>query len=324
MKTEDHKLGTLLSTLGVIVPDNLRVNFDIDLYLDQLDQALTLDEGERNSLGDLIRSATSITSAQLESALAEQSRDGGELDEILVEKHLLPQNERKVILEFQRRHIGAAAVASELALGNILLALGHVTHDQIEDAVRRQGISGRSLGDELIEAGHASQSQVETSLRLQRKLIVAALSVAVGLGPMASLPVSAEAAQLSAAMPVSVTVISNAIIHSEYQAAQLKVTEADVARGYVDFVAASQFSVSTNSRSGYFIEFRPVSDLFESIQVSGLGNPVQLGADGGVIVQRGQSLSGKVHTLNYRFSLRQNTEPGSYPWPLQLTVHSLD
>jgi hypothetical protein len=324
MKTEGHKLGTLLSTLGVIVPDNLRVNFDIDLYLDQLDHALTLDEGERKSLGDLIRSATHITPAQLESALSEQRRDGGELDEILVEKHLLPQNERKVILEFQRRHIGAAAIASELALGNILLALGHVTHDQIEDAVRRQKMSGRSLGDELIEAGHASQSQVEASLRLQRKLIVAALSVAVGLGPMVSLPIPAEAAQLSATMPVSVTVISKAIIHSEYQAARLKVTEADVARGHIDFVAASRFSVSTNSRSGYLLEFRPAINLFESVQVIGLGNPVQLGADGGFIAQRSPLLSGEMHTLNYRFFLRQNTEAGSYPWPLQLTVHPLD
>ncbi len=236
----------------------------------------------------------------------------------------LPKTQLNFIVLSHGRNFAPAAVASELALGNILVALGHVTHNQLEEAVRRQEISGRSLGDELIEAGHASQSQVDTSLRLQRKLIIAALSVAVGLGPMASLPVSAEAAQISATMPVSATVISNAIIHSEYQAAQLRVTDADVARGYVDFVAASRFSVTTNSRSGYLLEFRPVNNVFESVQVSGLGNPVRLGADGGFIVQHGPSLSGVMHALNYRFSLRQNTEPGSYPWPLQLTVHPLD
>ena len=323
MKT-DEKIGLLLSTLGVILPESMQVDFDMDKYLDQLDQALTLTTRERERFGELLHAAGRISSEQLEDAIAEQKRDGRKLEEILIEKHLLTQSERDVVLEFQRNHGGAAMVSGELALGNILVTSGQVTRTQLSDALRRQEVTGRRIGEELIEAGTITRSQVETGLRLQRKLIISALIVAVGLGPNAAIASSSEGAQASSAMPVSVTVIANAKIRNEYQVTQLKVTESDVSRGYVDIQDASRFSVSTNSRVGYLLEFHPVSHLFESVEVSGLGSPVQLGADGGAIVQRGPLPPNLTHVLGFRFYLSQNTVPGNYPWPLLLSIHTLD
>jgi hypothetical protein len=324
MKTDGNKVGIFLSTLGVIVPENLHADFDIDKYLVHLDQVLTLSAGERKRLLELLQAAERISSDQLDDAIAEQRRDGRKLEEILIERHLLTQSERDVVLEFQRNHGGAALVSGELALGNILVTSGQVTRSQLSDALLRQEVTGRRIGEELIEAGHISQSQVETGLRLQRKLIISALIVAVGLGPNAALASSTEGAQASSAMPVSVTVIANAKIRNEYQVSQLKVTERDVSRGYVDIQDASRFSVSTNSRVGYLLEFHPLSHLFESVEVSGLGSPVQLGADGGAIVQRGPLPSGSTHVLGFRFILSQDTVPGNYPWPLLLSIHTLD
>jgi hypothetical protein len=285
---------------------------------------LTLTAREREHLGELLHAAERITPEQLVDAIAEQKRDGRKLEDILVEKHLLTQSERDVVLEFQRRHGGAALVSGELALGNILVTSGQVTRSQLRDALHRQEISGRRIGEELIESGTITRSQVESGLRLQRKLIISALIVAVGLGPNAAIASTYEGAQASSTMPVSVTVIANAKIRNEYQVKQLKVTENDVARGYVDIQDASRFSVSTNSRVGYLLEFHPVSHLFESVEVSGLGSPVQLGADGGAIVQRGPQASGSTHVLGFRFFLSQNTVPGNYPWPLLLSIRTLD
>jgi hypothetical protein len=160
-------------------------------------------------------------------------------------------------------------------------------------------------------------------LLLQRNLAVYALAVAVGLAPLATLPRVAEAAQANATMPVSVTVTANAKMRSSYQATQLNITEADVARGYVNIPAASLFSISTNSRSGFLLEFHPVGNIFESVEVSGLGNPLQLGADGGTIVQRGLPAPNLTHELSFQFTLSQDIKPGSYPWPLQLSVRAL-
>jgi hypothetical protein len=215
-------------------------------------------------------------------------------------------------------------VSGELALGNILVTSGQVSRTQLKDALRSQEVTGRRIGEELIEAGYVSKSQVENGLRLQRKLIISALIVAVGLAPGAALASSAEGSQSSTSMPVSVTVIANAKIRNEYQVTQLKVTENDVSRGFVDIPDASRFSVSTNSRVGYLLEFHPVSHLFKSVEVSGLGNPVQLGADGGAIVQRGPLPAHLTHVLGFRFFLSQNTLPGNYPWPLLLSIHTLD
>jgi hypothetical protein len=71
------------------------------------------------------------------------------------------------------------------------------------------------------------------------------------------------------------------------------------------------------------MQFHPVGNLFESVHVDGLGNTVQLGADGGAIVQRGAQASNLTHELSFRFDLHPDTAPGTYPWPLLLSVRGL-
>jgi hypothetical protein len=132
-----------------------------------------------------------------------------------------------------------------------------------------------------------------------------------------------EAAQTSAAMGVSVTVVAHAKMQTVFQETQLKISKDDIARGFVEVEAASRFSVSTNSQIGYLMEFYPVGEIFDSVQIGGLGSPVHIGADGGAIVQRGQLLASFTHELSFRFTLRPEVVPGNYPWPLQLSVRSL-
>lgn len=235
---------------------------------------------------------------------------------------MLTRRERNVNLDLHRLQVGKASTG-EFALGKILVADGQITPHQLECALRRQAATGRRLGEELIQAGHASESQVEGGLLLQRKLIAYALVVAAGLAPLAAITPAAEAAQKSAAMTVSVTVIANAKVRLDYQTTQLNISAADIARGYVDIAAATRFSVHTNSRIGYLMEFRPLVNLFESVQVNGLGNAVKLGADGGAIVQRGPLPPKLSHELSFRFALRSDTRPGNYPWPLMLSVRAL-
>lgn len=324
METSGNNIVSLLTTLGMMVPENMRADFDIDSYLDYLNQVLKLTAGEHKRLTELLQAAKSISPEQIDEALSEQRHNGRKLDEILIAKNLLTQRERDVVLEFQRKHGGAALISGELALGNILVTSGQVTRTQLKDALSRQEVSGRRIGEELIESGTITSKQVEIGLRLQRKLIIAALIVAVGLGQNVAMAVLPEGEQASSAMPVSATVIASAKIQSEYQVSQLEVTKNDVSLGYVDIPDASRFSVSTNSRVGYLLEFHPVSHLFESVEVNGLGSPVQLGAEGGAIVQRGNLSPSLPHVLGFRFFLSADTEAGNYPWPLLLSVHTLD
>jgi hypothetical protein len=124
-------------------------------------------------------------------------------------------------------------------------------------------------------------------------------------------------------MQVSVVVVASAKLQTNYQAKQIEISAADVARGQVEVFAASRFSVLTNRGSGYSIRLDPVGNVFESVHVDGLGTAVELGADGGAIVQRGTHASNLTHELSFRFILHPDTRPGTYPWPLQLSVRGL-
>ena len=225
-----------------------------------------------------------------------------------------------MVLEFQRCRAGTGSISGKFALGNILVANGQITRLQLEETLHRQIETGRRLGEELIMCGHASMKQVKKGLSLQRKLLSCALAVTVGLAPWIQ---SAEAAQNNAAMSVSVTVIANAKMQTHFQATHLWISEADIARGYVDVAGASRFSVSTNSRSGYLMDFNPVNNIFASVQVRGLKNTVQLGADGGSMVQRTPMIQNQSQELSFRFTLNQDVKPGSYSWPLQMSVRAL-
>lgn len=323
MTTDIKAIETLLSALGVSLPVELLDKLGIQDYLDQLDKVVALAAGERQRLGELLGAATRISAAQLDEALAIQRKDGRLLGEILIEKNLLSQRERDVLLEFQQRQAGSKPESGKLALGNIMVASGQITRSQLESALLRQAKSGRHLGDELISVGAASKGQVVNGLMLQKKLVSYALSATMGVAPLPALVSSADAAQASAVMQVSATVIANARLQTSHQTTQLVISAADIARGFVQVPGASRFSVITNSRIGYVIEVHPLASWFESVQVTGMGGATLMGAEGGSIIQRGVLPSKLAHELSFRFALRPDARPGSYPWPLLLSVRAL-
>jgi len=313
-------VNALLPEKGVSSPIEFHSRLRIEEYLDQIDSKISLTVEERAHLGELFRTAELIASSQFDEAIFQQWRISRGYEEIQHEEVALTQRENDVVREFQKCRPGAGSISGKFALGNILVASNQITRHQLEVSLRRQVKTGRLLGDELIMSGHASSGLIKNGLSLQRRLISCALAVSVGLAPWVR-PV--EAAQESAAMSVSVTVVAHAKIQTEFQATQLNVSEADVARGYVDITGASRFSISTNSHSGYIINFNPVSNIFESVQITGLGSLVQLSADGGSVVQRTPMIKNKSHELSFRFNLNQDVKPGSYPWPLLLSVRAL-
>jgi hypothetical protein len=125
-------------------------------------------------------------------------------------------------------------------------------------------------------------------------------------------------------MGISVKVIASASLNSHFQATQLLIAPADIARGYVDALGASRFSIRTNSRQGYLMVFDPLLDIFDSVQVSGEATMAHLGRDGGVVVRRGWRPADAVQDLNFRFFLNALAVPGSHPWPLHLSVRGLE
>jgi hypothetical protein len=163
------------------------------------------------------------------------------------------------------------------------------------------------------------QEQHSKYLLSPPKPIAYAIAASVALTPL----VPAESAQFSTAIPVTASVVANVKMHVSYHATELKITESDIERGYIEVPSALRFVVATNSRVGFIMEFRPVGNIIESVKVGGLGNEIHLGADGGAIVQRGALPKNLEHNLSFRFTLRPDVSPGMYPLPIDLTVRAL-
>lgn len=303
------------------VSAELLYRLDIEEYLDQLDRVEPIDTQSRIRLTQFLRA---VERASLLYADTPPRRHRGDRDPKPGLDHggESTQREREIMVNFGRRRSRLATGAREFALGNILVVDDQISRPQLESALLGQTWTGRRLGDELIAAGHASKRQIDEGLTLQRNLIAWALALAMSLGPLATSGSMARAAQTTAFMPVSVTVIANTRMQMLHQAERITISAADIARGHIELPAAAHFLVKTNSPSGYHIDFHALADFFASVEVSGLGQPAHLGPEGGRIVRRGPVPTSISHELGFRFTLRAGTVPGTYPWPLSLSVHT--
>lgn len=137
-------------------------------------------------------------------------------------------------------------------------------------------------------------------------------------------PTPTAVATEQAKMTVSATVLKHASLRVLAQPSSVVVTPEDVARGYVDVAAPTQLAIKCNS-GAYMLVFAGHGEFVRQILVSGLGNEVQMGADGGAVKQvaTGRGMTTARHDVGLRFELSAAAREGVYPWPLQISVEPL-
>lgn len=101
--------------------------------------------------------------------------------------------------------------------------------------------------------------------------------------------------------------------------APLTVTANDLARGYKD--VSVRYHVSHNNRRGYLLRIANLGGVASTIRVSGPGGSV---GGGDVVELRGDGLAFEQDiALEFRLVLRDHVSPGTFDWPVQLTVQPL-
>ncbi|MDD2720221.1 MAG: hypothetical protein PHH47_02790 [Gallionella sp.] len=306
----------------VNMPDkSLNALLSLQQHLDSLESAIGVAAGPRSYLGQLLLQANRITEAHLQVLLDEQKQSARPLGEILIERAILTPAELNALLGFQMRQ-SMQGSDSPLQLGQLLVRTGEISEQQLQAALALQSQTGKRLGEVLVEAGYAEPAQIEKVLGVQRKFISVALSA---LLLFAALPQSsdAQAGQTSASLTVSVTVLPHVKMDVQNQAMELKISQKDIQRGYIDVPAGSRFSVHTNSREGFILDFHVLADLFQSVQIRGLDSNVNFGIDGGAVTQRLAGQKQSQLELGYRFYLASDMQPGLYPWPLMVSARVL-
>jgi chitinase len=173
-------LGQVLVRLGVLSADDVRLPLTVQQNLGNVDDAVKLAVGERQLLGALLVQSGHITDEQLNRVIAEQHRSGEKLGVIFKRLGLLTEDQLKALLDFQ--HNQEVPHSSPLRLGNLLVATGQITRQQLEDALRQQTVTHKKLGEVLVESGYVSPSRIKYGVRLQKMLLNAVLAAIISFG----------------------------------------------------------------------------------------------------------------------------------------------
>lgn len=138
---------------------------------------------------------------------------------------------------------------------------------------------------------------------------------------LAALP--AEAAQAN--LVVSARVLKHARLSLLTQPSSLVITAGDIGRGYVDVATPTQLAIQSNSPDGYAIEFTATGDFVRQISVVGLGGEIQLSPAGGVVIfaPTAHGVATVALRLGFRFALDAAVKPGTYAWPMQMSMTPL-
>ncbi len=130
-------------------------------------------------------------------------------------------------------------------------------------------------------------------------------------------------AALQGQIAVSAYVPAQTIGKVVQQPAELTITDADIARGYVEVLVGSELRVTSNNPAGYVVDFFNRLPIFTSVRISSTDGSADLGPDGGAIIERGRHGRDIPLNLSYRFNLSASVGPGTYAWPLALNVRPL-
>lgn len=161
--------------------------------------------GYHRLLGNLLIDGGLVSAEEIDCALKVQARDGGRLGDILLRSGNLDKNTLKAVLRLQKlldeaessdaeiqlllnkplAEGGQARVFTSLRLGELLLAQGEISKDQLRKAIYRQRRSNKPLGELLIEAGWLTSKELQFYLRLQKGLKMAAATATLVLGQQA-------------------------------------------------------------------------------------------------------------------------------------------
>ena len=175
-------LSVKLASLGVDYGTHLAKALDINGEdLAHIEDLKLLAAGERQLLGDLLKTAHLLTHEKLVGVLDEQRKTGQKMGEVLVSLGHLSVAETEVALAFQNNQCRSSPLGSKLHLGKVLVAIGDISPNKLARGLRWQSVYGGRLGDALIAVGHVTENQVKHALELQRKLVAAVLITAFEL-----------------------------------------------------------------------------------------------------------------------------------------------
>jgi hypothetical protein len=320
-------LGEILVRMSVLDPMDLDAVLSTQDDLSDPGKTVRMAAGVRQIFGNLLLQAKRITPEHLDFALREQERTAEMIGSTMVRIGMISASELDSLLAFQRYQCNNELRGGRLRLGELLVATGQISRNQLDGVLKKQSASNKKIGEMLVESGYATPQQVSHWLSLQKKLVTAALVALLSFVSVAhdndACAASQDTIRARSQITVSAVVSARSSMKIIEQVTFLVITADDIRRGYVEVAAASRIEVKNNSLKGYLLSFESLMTVpFKEVQIQGLGNEIQINSGGGWI-PRPYSRTPVTMELGYRFILSENAEPGTYSWPLALSTHPL-
>lgn len=127
----------------------------------------------------------------------------------------------------------------------------------------------------------------------------------------------------SAQVNVSAVVVPRVVMRQGPAPQALRITQADIARGYVDVPESSVIWVRSNADGGFRLDVGIQADYVSRLSVRGLGPEVVVGPAGGTVFVPGRVQDERRFDLQWRLHLAGAAREGQHPWPVQLAASPL-
>lgn len=179
-KRTKELLGKVLVRMGVVKERDFKIPLILQPHLSDIDDAVKIAAGERELLGELLVHSGTITKEQLDQAIAEQKSSGEQIGEVFIRLGILKEKQLTALLDFQKNQ--GNHISNPLRLGELLVATGHISRKQLDDALRKQTVTHKRLGEVLVEEGYVRPSLVKYGICMQKMLVGSVLAGIISLG----------------------------------------------------------------------------------------------------------------------------------------------
>jgi len=255
-------LCQVLVRMGILSAKDVKVPLLLQEYLGNIDEAVKIAAGERKLLGALLVQSGYITNEQLSHVIEEQKRSGEKLGEVFKRLGILTERQLNALLDFQLNQ--EVAHDSPLRLGELLVATGHITREQLRHALYLQTLSNKKLGDVLVESGYVRPYRIKKGIRLQKMLTSAVLAAILSLGMSAVSNASSDSLGDSATKTMIQSVLDES---GEY--AYLSTKESELFRLINEYRESNGLPPIANSRSLNKVARIHSIDLFKNSPAEG-------------------------------------------------------
>jgi hypothetical protein len=177
----------------------------------------------------------------------------------------------------------------------------------------------------LARIPHYEKGVEGTAMRAKLLPILAASLLVASVAAAGTVGVTIVITSLPAAHANSLVSSMSSVLPDEsidFRDAVVAVTRADIARGYVDVPAAARLGPRTSAGSVCMLVSGEASEALSEIQVTGLGADTVVRPQSGWACTPSAANSATLE-LAYRFILSSAARPGTYSWPVSLSIQGL-